>query len=107
MTHQLPPPLAVWLRNSVNVWFRARVRLVGARRVIAVSRIPIPENMPDFVLIEMEHRLAVGTLNRPEARNARSSKRLKELGKGIEHLSRVAGDGAIDPTERDDRALRA
>src|SRR5213078_4620036 len=100
MTHKLPPPLAVWLRNGVNVWFRARVRLVGARRFIAVSRIPIPENMPDFVRIEMEDRLAVVTINRPEAMNALNSRLLKEL-------SMAADVGAIVLTGAGDRAFVA
>src|SRR5205807_1834979 len=107
MTHKLPPPLAVWLRNGVNVWFRARVRLVGARRFIAVSRIPIPENMPDFVRIEMEDRLAVVTINRPEAMNALNSRLLKELSMAIEHLSMAADVGAIVLTGAGDRAFVA
>src|SRR5205809_990598 len=107
MTHKLPPPLAVWLRNGVNVWFRARVRLVGARRFIAVSRIPIPENMPDFVRIEMEDRLAVVTINRPEAMNALNSRLMKELSMAIEHLSMAADVGAIVLTGAGDRAFVA
>src|SRR5204863_4843763 len=107
MTHKLPPPLAVWLRNSVKVWFRARVRIVGARRFIAVSRIPIPENMPDFVRIEMEDRLAVVTINRPEAMNALNSALLKELSMAIEHLSMAADVGAIVLTGAGDRAFVA
>src|SRR5437867_13303263 len=106
MTHKLPPPLAVWLRNGVNVWFRACPPR-RTRRFIAVSRIPIPENMPDFVRIEMEDRLAVVTINRPEAMNALNSRLLKELSMAIEHLSMAADVGAIVLTGAGDRAFVA
>src|SRR5205807_10393223 len=45
--------------------------------------------------IEMEDRLAVVTINRPEAMNALNSRLLKELSMAIEHLSMAADVGAI------------
>jgi enoyl-CoA hydratase len=63
--------------------------------------------MPDFVRIEMEDRLAVVTINRPEAMNALNSRVLKELSMAIEHLSMAADVGAIILTGAGDRAFVA
>jgi enoyl-CoA hydratase len=63
--------------------------------------------MPDFVRIEMEDRLAVVTINRPEAMNALNSRVLKELSMAIEHLSMAADVGAIILTGTGDRAFVA
>ncbi|TLZ91616.1 MAG: crotonase [Methanobacteriota archaeon] len=63
--------------------------------------------MPDFVRIEMEDRLAVVTINRPEAMNALNSRLLKELSMAIEHLSMAADVGAIVLTGAGDRAFVA
>ena len=52
--------------------------------------------MPGFVKMEMEDRLAIVTVNRPDALNALNSTVLRELSMAIEHLSMAADVGAID-----------
>ena len=51
--------------------------------------------MPGFVRVEMEERLAIVTINRPDALNALNSAVLRELSMAIEHLSMAADVGAI------------
>jgi len=63
--------------------------------------------MPGFVRVEMEDRLAVVTINRPEALNALNSSVVRELSMIIEHLSMAADVGAIILTGTGDRAFVA
>src|SRR4030081_1027042 len=63
--------------------------------------------MPGFVRVEMEDRLAVVTINRPEALNALNSSVVRELSMTIEHLSMAAAVGAITLTGTGDRAFVA
>jgi enoyl-CoA hydratase len=63
--------------------------------------------MPDFVQIAMEDRLAIITVNRPEALNALNARVLRELSMAIEHLSMAADVGAIILTGAGDRAFVA
>src|SRR5436189_6241459 len=63
--------------------------------------------MPGFVKTEMEDRLAVVTINRPDALNALNSAVLRELSMTIEHLSMAADVGAIILTGAGDRAFVA
>lgn len=63
--------------------------------------------MPGFVRVEMEDRLAVVTINRPEALNALNSTVVRELSMIIEHLSMAADVGAIILTGTGDRAFVA
>jgi len=63
--------------------------------------------MPGFVRVEMEDRLAVVTINRPEALNALNSSVVRELSMTIEHLSMAADVGAIILTGIGDRAFVA
>jgi enoyl-CoA hydratase len=63
--------------------------------------------MPGFVRVEMEDRLAVVTINRPEALNALNSSVVRELSMTIEHLSMAADVGAIILTGTGDRAFVA
>jgi enoyl-CoA hydratase len=63
--------------------------------------------MPGFVRVEMEDRLAVVTINRPEALNALNSSVIRELSMTIEHLSMAADVGAIILTGAGDRAFVA
>jgi len=51
--------------------------------------------MPGFVRVEMEDRLAILTINRPDALNALNTSVLRELSMAIEHLSMAADVGAI------------
>ena len=51
--------------------------------------------MPGFVKTEMEDRLAVVTINRPDALNALNATVLRELSMTFEHLSMAADVGAI------------
>src|SRR5439155_379029 len=46
--------------------------------------------MPGFVKMEIEDRLAIVTVNRPDALNALNSTVLRELSMAIEHLSMAA-----------------
>ena len=61
--------------------------------------------MPDFVKVDMEERLAVVTINRPDAMNALNSKVLRELSMAFEHLSMAADVGAIILTGAGDKAF--
>jgi enoyl-CoA hydratase len=63
--------------------------------------------MPGFVRVEMEDRLAVVTINRPDALNALNSSVVRELSMTIEHLSMAADVGAIILTGAGDRAFVA
>jgi enoyl-CoA hydratase len=63
--------------------------------------------MPGFVRVEMEDRLAIVTINRPDALNALNSAVLRELSMTIEHLSMAADVGAIILTGAGDRAFVA
>jgi len=63
--------------------------------------------MPSFVRVEMEDRLAIVTVNRPDALNALNSAVLRELSMTIEHLSMAADIGAIILTGAGDRAFVA
>src|SRR5256886_8408865 len=65
------------------------------------------DSMPGFVRIEMEERLAIVTINRPDALNALNSAVLRELSMVIEHLSMAADVGAIILTGAGDRAFVA
>jgi len=51
--------------------------------------------MPDPVRVEMEDRLAIVTINRPEALNALNVSVLRALSMAIEHLSMAQAVGAI------------
>src|SRR2546426_3727709 len=48
------------------------------------------ESMPGFIKTEMEDRLAIITVSRPDALNALNSTVLRELSMAIEHLSMAA-----------------
>src|SRR2546428_10421927 len=75
---------------------------------ILASRVRGPEDtMPGFVRVEMEDRLAIVTINRPDALNALNSAVLRELSMVIEHLSMAADVGAIILTGAGDRAFVA
>src|SRR5437867_7780745 len=63
--------------------------------------------MPGFIKMEMEDRLAIVTVNRPDALNALNSVVLRELSMAIEHLSMAADVGAIILTGAGDRAFVA
>ena len=63
--------------------------------------------MPDLVKVEMEDRLAVVTINRPEALNALNSTVLRELTMTIEHVSMAQDVGAIILTGAGDKAFVA
>jgi len=63
--------------------------------------------MPGFIKTEMEDRLAIITVNRPDALNALNSPVLRELSMAIEHLSMAADVGAIILTGAGDRAFVA
>src|SRR5438128_4122995 len=63
--------------------------------------------MPAFVRVEMEDRLAIVAINRPDALNALNSAVLRELSMTIEHLSMAADVGAIILTGAGDRAFVA
>src|SRR5437763_923447 len=63
--------------------------------------------MPSFVRVEMEDRLAIVAINRPDALNALNSAVLRELSMTIEHLSMAADVGAIILTGAGDRAFVA
>ncbi|MCI4371856.1 MAG: enoyl-CoA hydratase-related protein [Thermoplasmata archaeon] len=63
--------------------------------------------MPDFVRVEMEERLAIVTITRPEQLNALNSIVLRELSMTIEHLSMAQAVGAIILTGAGDKAFVA
>src|SRR5437870_6776933 len=63
--------------------------------------------MPGFVKMEIEDRLAIVTVNRPDALNALNSTVLRELSMAIEHLSMAAAVGAISRRGAGDRAFVA
>src|SRR5712664_3574617 len=63
--------------------------------------------MPGFVKMEMDDRLAIVTINRPDALNALNSAVLRELSMAVEHLSMAADVGAIILTGAGDRAFVA
>src|SRR5213594_3712459 len=65
------------------------------------------EPMPGFIKMEMEDRLAIVTVNRPDALNALNSTVLRELSMAIEHPSMAADVGAIILTGVGDRAFVA
>src|SRR5439155_11835855 len=65
------------------------------------------DSMPAFVRVEMEDRLAIVTINRPDALNALNSAVLRELSMTIEHLSMAADVGSIILTGAGDRAFVA
>src|SRR3989449_8446358 len=51
------------------------------------------ESMPGFIKTEMEDRLAIITVSRPDVLNALNSTVLRELSMAIEHLSMAADVG--------------
>src|SRR2546430_15125877 len=61
--------------------------------------------MPGFVKMEMDDRLAIVTINRPDALNALNAAVLRELSMAIEHLSMAQDVGAIILTGAGDRAF--
>jgi len=63
--------------------------------------------MADPVKVEMEDRLAIVTINRPEALNALNSNVLRGLSMAIEHLSMAQAVGAIILTGAGDKAFVA
>ena len=63
--------------------------------------------MPGVIKTEMEDRLAIVTVNRPDARNALNSTVLRELSMTIEHLSMAQDVGVIILTGAGDRAFVA
>src|SRR3989442_14933780 len=63
--------------------------------------------MPGFVKMEMDGRLAIVTINRPDALNALNAAVLRELSMAIEHLSMAQDVGAIILTGAGDRAFVA
>lgn len=63
--------------------------------------------MPGSVKVEMEERLAIVTVDRPEALNALNSAVLGELTMTFEHLSMAADVGAIILTGAGDKAFVA
>src|SRR2546427_398283 len=63
--------------------------------------------MPGFVKMEMDDRLAIVTINRPDALNALNAAVLRELSMAIEHLSMAQDVGAIILTGAGDRAFVA
>src|SRR2546421_7538231 len=65
------------------------------------------DSMPGFVRVEMEDRLAIVTINRPDSLNALNSAVLRELSMTIEHLSMAADVGVIILTGAGDRAFVA
>src|SRR5256884_4685281 len=65
------------------------------------------EPMPGFIKTEMEDRLAIITVNRPDALNALNSTVLRDLSMAIELLSMAADVGAIVLTGAGDRAFVA
>src|SRR2546421_5410369 len=65
------------------------------------------DSMSGFVRVEMEDRLAIVTIDRPDALNALNSIVLRELSMAIEHLSMAADVGAIILTGAGDRAFVA
>src|SRR3989440_3066839 len=65
------------------------------------------DSMSGFVRVEMEDRLAIVTIDRPDALNALNSAVLRELSMTIEHLSMAADVGAIILTGAGDRAFVA
>lgn len=79
----------------------------GSERSSGFRIIPDLENMPAFVQVTMEDRLAIVTINRPDSLNALNSTVLRELSMSIEHLSMAADVGAIILTGAGDRAFVA
>src|SRR2546428_12280640 len=63
--------------------------------------------MPGFVTMEMDDRLAIVTINRPDALNEPNAAVLRELTMAIEHLSMAQDVGAIILTGAGDRAFGA
>jgi enoyl-CoA hydratase len=63
--------------------------------------------MPGVIKMEMEDRLAIVTIDRPEARNALNSMVLRELSMAFEHVSLAQDVGAIILTGSGDRAFVA
>jgi enoyl-CoA hydratase len=63
--------------------------------------------MPGVIKMDMEDRLAVVTINRPEARNALNSAVLRELSMAFEHVSLAQDVGVIILTGAGDRAFVA
>ncbi len=63
--------------------------------------------MPGCVRVEMEDRLAIVTVERPDALNALNASVLRELSMAIDHLSMAADVGAIILTGAGDKAFVA
>ena len=63
--------------------------------------------MPDPVRVEIEDRLAIVTINRPEALNALNASVLRALSMAIEHLSMAHAVGAIVLTGAGEKAFAA
>src|SRR5437773_9520875 len=90
--------------------YRLGYEPAGSLRRTFIPDLPLagPEDsMPGVIKTEMEDRLAVVTINRPEALNALNSAVLRELSMTIEHLSMAADVGAIILTGAGDRAFVA
>lgn len=63
--------------------------------------------MPGFVTVDVQDRLAIVTINRPEVRNALNSEVVRELTATFERLAREPGVGAVILTGAGDRAFVA
>jgi len=63
--------------------------------------------MPDFIRVDVQDRLAIVTINRPEVRNALNSDVVRELTAAFERLARDPQVGAIILTGAGDKAFVA
>ncbi len=63
--------------------------------------------MPEFIQVQVEDRLAIVTINRPEVRNALNSQVVRELAAAFESLSADDRVGAIVLTGAGDKAFVA
>src|SRR5437667_5813887 len=102
ITGRMQPPSRGQTYASIHLAARSEGRayeLTGPSRgtFILIPVIPRREEtvMPGFIKTEMEDRLAIVTVNRPDALNALNSTVLRELSMAIEHLSMAADVGAI------------
>src|SRR5438309_9598236 len=82
---------------------RPRRMFILIPRIRATGDVP----MPGFVKMEMDDRLAIVTINRPDALNALNAAVLRELSMAIEHVSMAQDVGAIILTGAGDRAFVA
>ncbi len=63
--------------------------------------------MPEFIQVDVQDRIAIVTVNRPEVRNALNSRVVQELTEVFQELARSADVGAIILTGAGDRAFVA